>query len=113
MESALRTAAASYKQQTTIDPPLLHPLPLPNKPIATAYGAADLGAVTAARKVSAAPHTDSAPPLAPTEKGATEEKVEAVTEQPVVAGEASAVGATEGTPLVQVPAAQPSATSET
>ena len=113
LESALRTAAATYKQQTAIDPPLLHPLPLPNKPVATSYGSADLGAVTATRKVSSGQQIDSKPPQVTESAAAKEEKVEAVAQQLTAPQEASAVGATEATPLVQVAAAQPAATSET
>jgi len=113
LESAVRTAAATYKQQTTIDPPLLHPLPLPNKPIATAYGTADLGTVTATRKLSAVRPTDTQPPRPKVSESATQEKAETGTQQPVAAQQASAVTATEATPLVAAPTAQPAAISET
>ena len=112
LESALRTAAATYKQQTAIDPPLLHPLPLPNKPVATAYGSADLGAVAATRKVSVARQTDSAPPQPAESKPAGEEKAGAVTQQPAAAQETSVVGATEATPIVQAPEVRAAAISE-
>lgn len=113
MESALRTAAATYKQQTAIDPPLLHPLPLPNKPIATAYGAADLGAVTARRKVSAAPLTQSGTAQSSESETGGEKEGEVAVVQSVAGQEASVVDATEVTPLVVAAPAQPVAISET
>ena len=47
LEAATRAAAASYRQATSVDPPLLHPQPLPNAAVTTAYGSAQLGNVTA------------------------------------------------------------------
>ena len=50
LEAATRAAAASYRQATDVEPPLLHPQPLPNAQVATSYGTSQLGAVVADAK---------------------------------------------------------------
>ena len=68
LESATKAAALSYRQATSVDPPLLHPQPLPNAEVTTAYGSAQLGAVikpiqiTKFSKKTAQPHNAQLPP---------------------------------------------------
>ena len=116
LDSATRAAAASYRQATNIDPPLLHPQPLPNAAVTTAYGTAQLGNITAAAEVrpiqitkftkakpppAAAPSEQKPPPPTPAQPA-----------QPTAvpaADERTSLEAPEGSMLVPVADGVPSA----